>query len=70
MSRIGLLRSCIRKRHWKGVRFILKSVVVGTLWPFCRTCGKFGFKTRRCCWKCSVENIFRALVDAPPEVRP
>ena len=62
-SRLKLLRGCIKRRHWKGARFIVKSTIIGTFWPFCRRCGSFGFKTRPCCDKCSADNIIRDLFD-------
>jgi uncharacterized OB-fold protein len=69
MGRYRILTSCVRRRYWKGVRFILKSVILGTLWPFCVTCGRLKLSTRRCCWECQYNNILKFLETEAPDAQ-
>lgn len=63
--KLRLLRGAIRRRNWRASRFIIRTIVMAALWPFCRKCGKFGwFGGSACCWRCQRENLLRAVFDA------
>lgn len=67
MGRLRILRGCVERRYWKGVRFIIWNFVSG-LWPLCYQCGVWNWDTRRLCWRCRLDNFQRFLDEPLSEV--
>lgn len=65
-GRLRILRGCIKRRNWRGIRFIMSNFVLG-LWPICYQCGAWNWDTRRLCWRCRLDNFIKFLSEPIPE---